>query len=269
MADVSDVENALVTFLTGVLYPSGVSQSSIIGSICRVYRGWPNQATLNNDLAAGVVNVTVSSDNESGRTTTRYLTALQASAGMPGVSAVVQSGNVVVGGTPEAGDVIGVLIDGAPFAYRIQAGDTPALVAANLTLAIQGSRSAAVSGTVISIPGSHAVAVRCVADGLGSRELRRQEKDFRVISWCPTPPIRDSICSAIDGTLSSIAFLPLSNGTQGRIVYKNTASYDQAQNALLYRRDLIFSIEYPTMFTSAQPSMLFGCSDLNDNSTYG
>jgi hypothetical protein len=162
-----------------------------------------------------------------------------------------------------------VFVDGAPFSYQVQAGDTPTLVAANLALAIQVSRSATVSGTVVSVPGSHTVIVRCVADGQTSQEIRRQEKDFRIISWCPTPAIRDSICSAIDSTLSGMAFLSLLDGTQARTVYKNTASYDQAQNALLYRRDLIYSIEYPTILTMAQPSMLFGCSELNNNPTFG
>ena len=42
------------------------------------------------------------------------------------------------------------------------------------------------------------------------------------------------------------------------IIYHNTAGYDQSQNALLYRRDLIYTVEYPTVTTAQQPSMLFG-----------
>ena len=57
--------------------------------------------------------------------------------------------------------------------------------------------------------------------------------------------------------------------TQARIIYHNTAGYDQSQNALLYRRDLIYTVEYPTVTTAQQPSMLFGASDLNSNITYG
>ena len=73
MADISDVEQAMASAATSILYPAGSSQSSIIGVLCRVYRGWPNPATLNTDLAAGMVNVTIITDNDSGRTTTRYL----------------------------------------------------------------------------------------------------------------------------------------------------------------------------------------------------
>lgn len=269
MADISDVEDALVSFLTIVLYPAGSAQSSIIGSTCRIYRGWPNNATLNNDLSAGIVNVTVSADNDSGRTTTRYLKRTRTSMTSPGVQAVVQGGRITVAGSPNVGDVIGVLVDARSFSYRIQPGDTAALVAANLGIAIQVSRPVDVRGSVISIPGSNTVVARCVADGHSQSEVRRQEKDFRIISWCPTPVIRDSICAAIDAAFSQIAFLLLPDSTSGHVLYKNTSSYDQAQNALLYRRDLIFSIEYPTVDTLSDAAMLFGCSDLNGNITLG
>ncbi len=69
--------------------------------------------------------------------------------------------------------------------------------------------------------------------------------------------------------LIEMDFLLLPDATQARIIYHNTAGYDQSQNALLYRRDLIYTVEYPTVTTAQQPSMLFGASDLNSNITYG
>jgi hypothetical protein len=63
--------------------------------------------------------------------------------------------------------------------------------------------------------------------------------------------------------------MSLSDGTSARVIYRNTASYDQAQNALLYRRDLVYTIEYPTVAIVQQPSMLFGASDINGNIIYG
>jgi hypothetical protein len=269
MADISDVEDALVSLLTATLYPNGSSQASILGSLCRIYRGWPNQTTLNNDLSAGVVNITISSDNEFGTTTTRYLNDTWTTRRIPGVSASAQNGTINVGGTPTRGDLIGALIDGAPFVYRIQAGDTSQLVAANLALAIQAARPATYGGTAVTVPGCHSLTVRCVTDGQSVREIRRQEKDFRIASWCPTPAARDDACSAIDAACAVTSFLPLPDGSNGRMIYRNTASYDQAQNVLLYRRDLIFRIEYPTMSTTLLPSMLFGQSELNGNPTYG
>jgi hypothetical protein len=78
-------------------------------------------------------------------------------------------------------------------------------------------------------------------------------------------------CSQCDYDMAfdQMDFLLLADATQARIIYHNTVGYDQSQNALLYRRDLIYTVEYPTMTTAEQPSMLFGTSDLNSNITYG
>src|ERR1700733_14694110 len=124
MADISDVEQAVANTVASILYPAGFIHSSIIGTLCRVYRGWPNSATLNADLSAGVVNVTVVTDNDPGRPTTRYLPGGQTISTPRGVTASTSEQTITVGGNPTVGDVIGALIDGAAYAYRIQAGDT-------------------------------------------------------------------------------------------------------------------------------------------------
>ena len=142
MADVSDVEMALADNVNASLYPEGSSQSSIVGVVCRVYRGWPNTATLNTDLSAGIVNVTIVTDNDSGRTTTRYLPEWEYLPADPGVPATATGATIAIGGTPVAGDVVGALVDGLAYAYRIQLGDSTALIAANLAQLIQADRVA-------------------------------------------------------------------------------------------------------------------------------
>lgn len=269
MADLSDVEQAVADTVVSILYPAGSSQSSVVGALCRVYRGWPNSATLNADLSVGAVNVTVVSDNDSGRTTTRYLPEWQITSSQPGVAASAIGQTITISGSPAIGDVIGALIDGAAYAYRIQAGDTPDLVASNLNQLIQANLPAVVQMSTITIAGSGSIVVRVVCDNAASFESRRQEKDLRIICWCPTPVIRDAVVAVIDSALDQASFLLLPDDSSARIVYKNTASYDQAQNALLYRRDLIYTAEYATITTIEQPSMLFGASDLNSNITYG
>jgi hypothetical protein len=269
MADISDVEEAMSDALTSVLYPSGTSQSSIVGVLCRIYRGWPNAPTLNTDLTGGVVNVTVVTDNASGKTTTRYLPEWNITSASPGVSASTNGHTISISGSPILGDLVGVLIDGLVYAYRIKQGDTPDQIAANIAHAIQGIRFASNHGTSITVPGAAAIAVRVACDNRSTFESRRQEKNVRVICWCPSPLIRDSVAAAIDYALDQVNFLPLADDTQARVVYRNTESYDQAQNALLYRRDLVYGIEYPTVTILQQPSMLFGASDTNGIIIYG
>jgi hypothetical protein len=269
MADLSDIEQAVADSVLSILYPAGPSQSSIVGALCRIYRGWPNPATLNTDLSAGAINVTVVSDNDSGRTTTRYLPEWQTTPSQPGATASTAGSVITISGNPTIGDVVGVLIDGIAYAYRIRTGDTTDLVAANLSQLIQMDRPATAQGFNITIPGAGSIKVRIVCDNTTSFESRRQEKDLRVICWCPSPPIRDSVAAAIDAAIDPMSFMALPDGSRARMTYRNTSSYDQAQNALLYRRDLVYTIEYPTITVIQQPSMLFGASDINGNITYG
>jgi hypothetical protein len=269
MADISDVEEAMSDALTSVLYPGGTSQSSIVGMLCRVYRGWPNAPTLNADLTDGVVNITVVTDNNSGATTTRYLPEWHTAWVSPGVTAGTDGQTISISGSPIVGDLVGILIDRSTYTYRIKEGDTPDQIAANIALAIKSIRPAINHGRSITVPDATGIAVRVVCDNRSTFESRRQEKNVRVICWCPSPLVRDSVAAAIDHALDQVDFLPLSDDTQARVVYRNTESYDQAQNALLYRRDLVYAIEYPSVIILQLPSMLFGASDTNGNILYG
>ena len=132
MADISDVEQALLDTVTVTLYPDGPTQSSLLGMPCRIYRGWPNSATLNSDLSSGIVNITILADNEAGRTTTRYLSEWQIKASTPGTVINTSGQSIYISGSPIVGDIVGVLINGATYTYRITAGDTTDQVAANL-----------------------------------------------------------------------------------------------------------------------------------------
>ncbi len=191
MADISDIEQALADEITGLLYPLGPMQASIIGVTCRIYRGWPNSATLNSDLAAGVANVTVVSDNEAGAVTTRYLREWQYNSAVPGVTAEVAGQTISIGGDPRVGDVVGALVDGRAYAYRVTTGVSQDLVAANLCTAIQTNRIATAHGPRINLPGAAAILVRAVCDNNAYYEGRRQEKDVRAICWCSTPVVRE------------------------------------------------------------------------------
>jgi hypothetical protein len=146
MADISDVEQVVANAITSILYPSGISQPSIVGALCRVYRGWPNSATLNADLGSGIVNVTVGADNASGRTTTRYLLRWNNLPAAPGTTANAIGQEITIGGSPAVGDVVGAIVDGAPYSYRVQPGDSPDAVASNLERLIQADRMASVHG---------------------------------------------------------------------------------------------------------------------------
>ncbi len=217
--------------------------------------GIANAATLSSDLSAGVVNITITPDNDYGRTTTRYLPTWQFSKITSSMTATVVDRTILIGGTVSAGNVVGALIDGNAYSYRVIAGNSANLVAANLYSAIQSNLIAVVRGSSITIPGGAAITVRVVCDCPAFYEGRRQEKDLRVILWCSSPMIRDSLAASIDLAVAQNAFLSLPDNTCAHIGYRNSATFDQSQNALLYRRDLIYCAEYPTIVTVDLPSM--------------
>ena len=61
--------------------------------------------------------------------------------------------------------------------------------------------------------------------------------------WCNTPAIRDAVAAVVDPALSSLTFISLPDGTGGRIRYERAHPDDRAQKVLLYRRDLVYSVE--------------------------
>src|SRR5580658_9745114 len=65
MADISDVESALLSLLTQMAYPSGTSAPSAVLDSggkphnVQLYRGWPVPDQLDTDMAAGTVDVSI------------------------------------------------------------------------------------------------------------------------------------------------------------------------------------------------------------------
>ncbi|MGH3669093.1 MAG: hypothetical protein ACRDSH_00435 [Pseudonocardiaceae bacterium] len=264
MADQSDVETSLVGLVMSALYPSGIDAPSIVGTDCRIYRGWPIGAALDNDLRSGLVNVTVFAGRRPGRVTTRYSDEWVGVPGTPGLTVQVSGISVTFGGSAEADQVAGIIVDGRSYVYRTKSADTAASVAANLAVLARADRIVQLAGTTLKIPGVGDLTARVVKDAPASKEVRRQAQTFRITCWCPSPASRDSAAAAIDQLLAGVTFINLPDGTQGRLIYFGTSVFDQSQDTLLYRRDLLYTVEYATILAEKQPAMLFGDLQLND-----
>ena len=255
MADQSDVETALVKMVSAALYPNGTSAASSPGPDCRIYRGWPNSVALDADLAAGKINVTIFPGGGTCHTTTRYAEQWTGAPAQPTLTVAVDGTSVSFAGTANVGHVAGILVDGTSYAYRTQAGDTPQSVAANLASLARGDSIVHLSNSTLTIAGAGNLLARVVADASVHQEVRRQEQGFRVTCWCPTPTARDVVATAVDQALSTQRFIALSDGTSGRLTYAGNTVYDQSQNARLYRRDLTYNVEYPTIVSNTLPSV--------------
>ena len=258
----SDVETALTQLVATSLYPNGTGAAAAIAATIRIYRGWPNQTALDADLAAGRVNVTVFPIPSVTRNTTRFLPNWFADPVTPGLTVSVVGVTATFAGSATPGQLAGVLVEGKSYVHRTASGDTPALVAAILAAAIGPIRPATAAGAALTLPGAPKIVARTVADASASLELRRQQQEFRITAWCPTPALRDSACDTMDVTFAATPFLALANGALARLRYASTTTFDQRQDAALYRRDLNYTVEFPTTQVAIQPSMLFGALDL-------
>ena len=269
MADQSDVETVLTALVAGAVYPGGTDQRSVCGSDARIYRGWPMTAALEADLARGTVNVTVTVVEGSLRNTTRYPATWHRIAPTgPGMTAGVSGWTATFSGTPAAGNLAGMIVDDKSYVYAVQAGDAVDLVAANLGVLIRADRVANVSGSSIAVPGAVRLVARVAAQSSAISEVRRQTQTFRITCWCPDYATRDAVAAAIDAALASLAFITLPDGTAARLRGVGGETTDRAEDAALFRRDLIYEAEYATTVTQTQPAMLIGAGVVDAVNTY-
>jgi hypothetical protein len=262
MPDRADVEQALAGLIADVLYPSGFEADSAIGTVGRVYRGWPVAGALETDLARGVVHVTVQPVSGTTRDRTRFPQEWQGACPPPTMVGVVDGQFIQFQGVGGAGQVAGIRVDGQAYAYRLRSADTAALVAAALAAQIRADRPALASDNSVFLLEGRGLLARVVSDGQGGRELRRQETGFRITFWCPDPATRDQVVGLVDLAVAGWTFIDV-GGWACRLRLSGESSADDGSAGGAWRRDLLYSVEYPTVTNEALPAMLFGIADVN------
>lgn len=292
MADVSDVESALLTYAASALLTLGVvTEGGVLvvteggvalmtdggaaympGTVAtgptglvRMMRGWPPSTALEQDIrpipgvSQPIANVSVQIDASMSRNTTRYMTQFQTVPAGPVTLVLAARGTVVtVNGTPAVGQVCGILVGpsgrAVGYAYRIQAGDTCVLIATALAALIPGATA---SGVIVTLP-TDLLTARVVQDATALQEVRRQEAAFRIVVFAPTPSVRDALSAAIDLAIAPMALIGLPDGSTCYVRYVRTFVMDASAQSFVWRRDLLYLVEYPTVLTSSVPEMLFG-----------
>ncbi len=261
MADLSDVEEAICAQILSAAYPVGIGGGSATGAPVKIYRGWPANKTLNADLLAGTQTVTVFSQTNSTRDTSRYgriwRTIGQTT---PSLMINITGDSVILSGGGGGGQTVGLIVDGIAYAYSLSDADTPESAALALSTLVPSASS---QGPVITVAGAAVLQGRVVGSGTAEMETRRQVQGLMVSVWCPTPAGRDSLAAIIDNALANVDWLPLSDGTVGRLLYHGTVETDESEIANLYRRNLTYTVEYPTTLRMSGAQMLFGLGILS------
>ena len=248
MADLADVEAALVSLVEQAVYPQGTGLPSVANAKCQIYRGWPISQNLDKDLAAGVINISVYPYDVEQKTT-RYPQDYQTlSIPTPTLTLTVSSNTITVGGAPTSPLNLAVKINGTGYLYTVQPGDTTTSIATALAALTGGSNV----GPVITIAGAYAISAVVGSVGTAIREIKRQKRNFMISFWCPSPQTRDAVVPPVDVALSKLEFITLPDGSAARIVYVKTTVSDRTEKQGLFRRDLWYSVEYAT--TDSMPA---------------
>jgi hypothetical protein len=268
MADLSDVTAALVTLIAGVVYPSGTGQPSVAATDTVIYEGWPNPQQLDADLAVGKCHVSIYPRIDE-RNTTRYSpTWQQATINTPTLTLTISGQTITVAGTiPNASNPtnLAVFANNLPYTYAVLPGDTLATAATALAALIAvGVPGTVAAGAVITLPALGLVEwARVGVTGTSVRSVRSQERVIQIGIWADSPAHRNALAKAIDAALAVTTFLQLPDGTGGRLTYKSSIVSDSLQKDRLYRRDLLYMVDYATTQTETETQITAG--QINDS----
>ncbi|ADE12139.1 hypothetical protein [Sideroxydans lithotrophicus] len=266
MADLSDVENALVTLIAQTLYPAGIPvgvnpPSPVANVPCVVYAGWPIPAQLDADLKIGKAHVSVF-PTPSERNTTRYPKKWETLSIVPATLTLAINGQqVTVGGampSPFSTHNLALGVGTKNYVYSVQPTDTLNSIATALAALVAVDFTGASSaGAVITLPtAAHISHARVGTTGTSIREIRRQERVFQLVTWSDTSVHRDAIVAAFDPVLAVTQFIMLADGTAARLIYKSSPITDNNQKVGLYRRDLLYTVEYATTQTEIDTQII-------------
>jgi hypothetical protein len=268
MADQTDVANGLVGLIAAIAYPGGDAQPSTAPDAVAVktYQGWPTTSALDTAMLEKQIHVSVWPTPTEKMVDQRAAEWVQASIGTPTVIMVVSGTQVTISGTGAASQNTSALVDGKPYIYAVQANDTPTSIATALAALISADRTASNSGPVLMIPNSHSITARVGVVGTNIRELQRIEKVFQVSIWAASPDARDPFAKLVHSSLAATYRMTLVDGSIANIRYKGSIQRDNEQKNGIYRRDILFSIEYSITQTSTAVEVISGQLGIADTS---
>lgn len=259
MADPSEILNVITAQVAAIVYPSGTASDSISGTVVNVYAGWPVHTTLDADILAGTSHISVFPMDGEQKVPTAlgrpYRLVLD---GAATIVAAISGTSVTFSGSVSTPQNVYFLVDGVGYHYSVQSGDTLTSIATAMATLIPNATSL---DAVITLDQAISITARVGGVGSEARELRRQTKEFRVTVWAPSTALRDTLGSALDSALSVDSSLLLSDNLPAFMVYAHST---YSQNTQIFRRDIVFSVNYATSQTVSAPQVVAPVISIND-----
>lgn len=264
--DLYTVEGMLVDSIGSILLTTGgyqrysVATSDVLGSQFRLMRGWPVDATLNADLAAGITNISVFAQ-PGARNTTRFLRQMQqqvVTVPTPSMTATLSNNVITFSGGGSTNELIGITCNAGQdgYAYQLQATDTPSSVASLFASVLPNCTA---SGATLTFDNHAKVGITIGCNVTVAKEVHRSDQTWRITVWAPTTDLRDSFCALIDANLQNIDRLYFTDGSvSGPIINAGTYVEDITEKENLWRRCLLICVEYPVDVMLTVPVMVMG-----------
>jgi hypothetical protein len=259
MADSSDVQQALVSAIAQALYPNGTGQASAVNGPVLIYPGWPDAASLDADLAAQKVHVTVFSRPEESNTTRYPAEWRTVSVNSPTLTATMSGNQLTIGGTVSVPQNVSIETGGHAYVYAVQATDTLTSIATALSAQIPNTTS---SGAVITFANTAEVTARIGVSGASIKEINRQRKRFQVTVWAYSHASRVQAAQIIKNLLAPMEFITLADTSRAWLTYQSAHEIDNLQKISLYRRDLFFEIEYADTLVETDTTITQGATNV-------
>lgn len=251
MADISDVANALVNYMAGIIYPNGTNQPSAVTDksgnaiACKVYYGWPTNA-LDSDLAAGISNVSVFPLPMERNISTLDHSPYILSQPTPTIAATVSGRTVTIGGTVTPGEAVGISVGGTTYAYLVQSGDTLSTIASALADLIPGGTA---SGDVVTVSSVGNLVARIGVPAVVATPVKRQSRRIQISVWVSDPIVRDILASFLDQNLGDLYRIAIPDGTVANLKYMDSPYQDKDERENLYYRHLRYEAIFETIRT--------------------
>lgn len=265
MASVDDVARFLARRVADVVYPGGSQLPGIVNSAVKIYPGWPAPGDLQQDIDKGGVHISVwplSTERKIGSALGGPCCVI--TKGKPTLQFTVNGSSIGVTGMASALTNVRVSVNGKAFTFHFRAGTTAEQAITELCKALP--KSFTVLSRVCILMAEH-LSVSVTTAGTAVKELHRQIKDFQITVWAPVPGLRESIGSAIDAALSEQCHIDLNDGAPAQLLYARQFDSDRSENWHVYRRDLIFSVNYATTHTITAPEVTKTVVTLNGQQT--
>jgi hypothetical protein len=244
MADLSDVLTAVYNQVVVAVYPTGTSNPSVAGVTTTIIQGWPIKNKLDDALKLGQAMVSIFPTSMEKPITVFERVNKDVSITAPTIDIVIDDLTITFSGTISTPQSIILTIDNVTYQYTILGSDTLDIIATNMAAMIPGASAA---GAVITLASGYGIIANIATQATSALELGRQERQFMICCWCPTPAIRALLGPAIDNYMRINYQFPIApDNFNIMIFYDRTNENDDLQIPLIYKRDLYYKIQYST-----------------------